>query len=85
MKETSIDAADVTRKAMLGVDAGWYDACWNSDRPARKPRVLIRVFRLIAARARHITWPARWKPPTTAILLPQALPLNAPYGPDRRA
>lgn len=64
MKKTRIDAADVTRTALLGFDGGWYDAYWCSDRPPAKPHLLIRVTRRLGiaigvTRARHFGLPAR--------------------------
>jgi hypothetical protein len=64
MTKTLIDAADVTRRALYGMDDGWYDAYWCRERPPAKPHLLIRVTRCLAiargaAVARHLRWPAR--------------------------
>jgi hypothetical protein len=45
MRKIPIDAASVTRRALYGMDEGWYDAYWCKDRPAAKPRLLSRVVR----------------------------------------
>ena len=64
MRKTPIDAAGVTRRALYGMDDGWYDAYWCSEHPPAKPNLLMRVIRRLgiaigAAVARHFRWPAR--------------------------
>jgi len=43
MKETLIDPADVTRRALLA--GGWFDAYWCKDQPVSKLAPLNRVTR----------------------------------------
>ena len=43
MKRTTIDATDVTRKALLGTDGGWYEAYWYVGGVDTKPSFLARL------------------------------------------
>jgi hypothetical protein len=64
MRKTPTDAAGVTRRALYGMDDGWYDTYWCSEHPLAKPNRLIGVTRRLgiaigATVARHFRWPAR--------------------------
>jgi hypothetical protein len=64
MRKTPIDAAGVTRRALYGMDDGWYDTYWCGEHPPAKPNRLIIVTRRLGiaigtAVTRHFRWPAR--------------------------
>jgi hypothetical protein len=63
MKSTMIDATDVTRKALLGTDGGWYDAYWCTGGGETRLRLLARIASRLAIaghaiRAGYPGWPA---------------------------
>jgi hypothetical protein len=43
MKTNTIEAEDVTRKALLGID-GWYEAYWNAGGGETEARLLARLI-----------------------------------------
>jgi hypothetical protein len=64
-------AASITRRALFGVDDGWFDAYWYGDRPepglSRLAEVASRLrHKLAALRPRHSAWRAQ---PSDAALL----------------
>jgi hypothetical protein len=57
MKRTLIDATDVMRKAMLGIDGGWYEAHWYTGATETELSLLAKLAGqlVIASRAmRHL-------------------------------
>lgn len=72
MSKTPIDAASLTRKALYGMDNGWYEAFWYSERPAAKPSLLSRVIRqmgnaIAAVGVLALKRPARQRQSTAAV------------------
>jgi hypothetical protein len=76
MKKTLTDAADVTRKALFGIDSGWYETYWYSGRPDPNPRLLGRVVSQLAnaidaARVPRFGWTLRQNGPARSAIVPR--------------
>jgi hypothetical protein len=54
MKGVMIDATDVTRKALLGIDDRWYEAYWYIGGAETKLRLLARLAGRLAVTGRAI-------------------------------
>lgn len=59
MKRAMIDATDVTRKALLGTDRGWYESYWYTGGAETETRLLARLARRLAVANRAIRQAAR--------------------------
>ena len=60
MKRKMIDATDVTQKALLGFDGGWYEAFWYSAGAQTELRVLTRLSTRLKITARAIRAGFAW-------------------------
>jgi len=47
MRETLADSANLTRKALYGIDDGWYDTHWYGERRHALPRLPSRMVNLL--------------------------------------
>jgi hypothetical protein len=54
MKRTMIDAKNVTRKALLGTDGGWYEAYWYTGGAETDLRLLAGLVARLAIAGRTI-------------------------------
>ncbi len=70
MRRTVTDATEVTRKALLGTDGGWYEAYWYADGAETEPRLLPGLAGGLAIISRAIRRPGR---PVAGSLPPQSM------------
>jgi len=77
MTKGSFEAPDVKRKALFGIDGGWYEDYWYRDLRDTKPGILARLIRSIG---KVIT--AAWIRRSTT--LRQDTPTNRAHAPEAR-
>jgi hypothetical protein len=62
MKKTPVDATDVARKALLGIEDGWYEAYWYTGSAEARLRLPARLAGQVAIASRAIRRPGGRSP-----------------------